>query len=231
MEKADTIIAISQNTKDDILKFYPHISASKIEVVYLSHSIELEGAVSTIPGLPEKYILFVGSRIDYKNFTFFIEAIAPLLKSVPELYVVCAGGGKIKPPEKELLEQLNITPQIIQQDFEDRDLAAYYHHAQCFVFPSLYEGFGIPVLEAMECGCPVVLSAHSSFTEVAGAAGVYFEKNNANDLLEKVTSLIGGSLLKHKYIAAGYEQSKKFSWQKTIVECLDIYKKTIYEQK
>ena len=108
-------------------------------------------------------------------------------------------------------------------------MGLFYKKAICFVFPSLYEGFGIPVLEAMSCGCPVVLSSHSSFPEVAGEAGVYFEMNDADDLKKKVQSLIQNKLLRDEFSLRGLEQVKKFSWEKAAAECLDVYRKA-YDQ-
>jgi len=225
MEKATRIIAISESTKSDILRFYPHIDASKIDIVYLSQSIKTGTAVKL--DLPEKYILFVGNRTIYKNFTFFIESVAPLLGEDPDLFVVCAGGNGFEPEEKERLAKLGISGQVLQQNFEDHELAAYYSNAKCFVFPSEYEGFGIPVLESMACHCPVVLAHHSSFPEVAGDAGVYFELNNKNDLREKVAQLLQNEGLRKEFIHKGMEQSKKFSWQKTAAACLKVYQKAL----
>jgi len=96
-----------------------------------------------------------------------------------------------------------------------------------FIFPSEYEGFGIPVLESMACGCPVVLANHSSFPEVAGDAGVYFELNNEVDLKNKVVSLIENETYRNQMITKGYIQSKKFSWEKTAQECKELFKSTI----
>jgi len=225
MEKATKIIAISESTKQDILRIYPHIDASKIEVVYLSHSIK-PAAIAKL-ALPKNYILFVGNRSIYKNFIFFLNAVAPILKANTDLFVVCAGGNKFNAEELQLIKQLNVSNQLIQQNFEDYELAAYYSSAKCFVFASEYEGFGIPVLESMACGCPVVLANHSSFPEVAGDAGVYFELHNEADLKDKVLSLIENDELRDEYVQKSLEQVKKFSWHRTAKECLKVYQKAI----
>ncbi|MBC7605474.1 MAG: glycosyltransferase family 4 protein [Burkholderiales bacterium] len=225
LEKATMIIAISESTKQDIITIYPFIDPNIIEVVYLSHSIKT-GYISNI-SLPEDYILFVGNRSIYKNFNFFLKAMAPILKSNSKLFIVCAGGNKFNTEELLLIRELKLTSQLIQQNFEDHDLASYYSRAQCFVFASEYEGFGIPVLESMVCGCPVVLAHHSSFPEVAGEAGVYFELNNAEDLQNKVSSLLENITLRNQYIQKGLHQAKKFSWEKTAAQCLKVYQKAI----
>ena len=225
LEKAIKIIAISESTKRDILKLYPQINKDKIEVIYLSQSIDPKNYKEV--KLPEKFLLFVGNRDGYKNFTFFLKSVASLLYSDSNLYIVCAGGNKFTNDEKRLIDELKITNQISQSNFDDNELASYYTKAKCFIFPSEYEGFGIPVLESMACGCPVVLANHSSFPEVAGDAGVYFELNNEVDLKNKVVSLIENETYRNQMITKGYIQSKKFSWEKTAQECKELFKSTI----
>jgi glycosyltransferase involved in cell wall biosynthesis len=225
MEKATKIIAISESTKADILNIYPHIDAGKIEVVYLAHSIKTESSIKL--DLPKKYILFVGNRLFYKNFIFFLKAVSTILKADPDLYLVCAGGNAFNDEEQELINELGVNHQILQKNFLDTELASYYQGAECFVFPSAYEGFGIPVLEAMACGCPVILASHSSFPEVAGDAGIYFELNNPEDLSNKLSQLLKNKDLKTEYKRKGLIQAGKFNWQKTAEACLSIYNKSI----
>ena len=223
IEKATKIIAISESTKRDIIRIYPNIDEAKIEVVYLSHSIKADE--KTAVSLPDNYVLFVGNRTIYKNFLFFIKSIAPVLKESPGLFVVCAGGNKFNSVELKLIKELGISKQIIQQNFEDNELSAYYSKARCFVFPSAYEGFGIPVLEAMACSCPVILANHSSFPEVAGTAGIYFELDNEKDLRDKIVSILADEGLRLDYVKKGLAQAQNFSWQKTAAGCVEVYKK------
>jgi glycosyltransferase involved in cell wall biosynthesis len=223
MEKATKIIAVSNNTKNDILKIYPHIQESKIEVVYHGNSIVVNEDIKI--DLPSKYILFVGPRFVYKNFKYLVEDIQGLLKNDSSLYLVCAGGGKFSKTEKKYFADLKLSKQIIQIDFKENELGLIYKKAICFVFPSIYEGFGIPVLESMSCGCPVILGRHSSFPEVAGDAGVYFDLNSSGDLAKKIDLLINNSTLRNEYSLKGLIQIKKFNWQTASQECLDVYKK------
>lgn len=221
IENAAKIIAISESTKRDILKVYPDISPKKIEIVYLAHTIKTTSQIKI--SVPENYILFVGNRAAYKNFTFFLNAISELLKERKDLFLLCAGGNSFNIEEVKLIDSLGLTDQVIQHKFKDAELPAYYKKAICFVFPSEYEGFGIPVLEAMACSCPVVLANHSSFPEVAGEAGVYFELSNSIDLKNKVQSLLDNAEIRKMYIQKGLEQAAKFNWKKTTDECLKIY--------
>jgi glycosyltransferase involved in cell wall biosynthesis len=218
MQQATRIIAISQNTKDDILRLYPFIDGGKIDVVHLYHSITPD--YTTVKDLPGNYILFVGGRQGYKNFQFFVEAVAAILKNDKTLFLVCAGGGAFTAAEKELLVASEISDRVIQRNFSDGELGSYYKNARLFVFPSEYEGFGIPVLEAMYCGCPVVLPHHSSFPEVAGDAGIFFELNDKEDLVNKISLILNNELLRNEYIEKGRMQEKKFSWVNTANGCL-----------
>ena len=228
LEKATRVIAVSENSKRDALRIYPQLDPDKFDVVYLSQSIDTVSKVHV--DLPQKFILFVGNRTIYKNFNFFIEAVAPLLKTDPDLFVVAAGGNGFEKDEADLLQKLGIAAQVIQQNFEDNELASYYGQAQCFVFPSEYEGFGIPVLEAMACGCPVVLAHHSSFPEVAGEAGVYFELHNADDLKDKVAQLLSDPAVRADFSQKGLQRAAQFSWQKTAAGCLESYRKALAQK-
>jgi len=223
IEKANRIIAVSENTKKDILKIYPHINPVKIDIVYHGTSIKIKNTIKV--DLPEKYLLFVGTRSIYKNFNFFVCSISKLLKEEKDLYLVCAGGGSFTALENEYIAKLGLTDKIVFKAFEDDDLGLIYKNAQCFVFPSIYEGFGIPVLEAMTCGCPVVLAKHSSFPEVAGNAGVYFELNNSKDLAEKISTVIYNKSVRESFSKKGIKQAAKFSWEKAARECMAVYEK------
>lgn len=223
MEKATRIIAVSENTKQDIIKIYPHIDNAKIDVVY--HGCSIKKVYKAIDYLPVNYILFVGVRDSYKNFNFLVTAIAEFLINNHDLFLICAGGGTFNAIEYELICKLGLENQVFQRSFQEDELATFYKEAKCFVFPSKYEGFGIPVLESMASGCPVVLAHHSSFPEVAGSAGVYFELNNSKDLRDKIEMLVQDESLRNEYSQKGLEEVKKFSWQKAAKECLIVYKK------
>lgn len=225
MQKATRIIAVSENTKKDILKIYPHIDQSKIDVVYHGCSIAIPN--KELNSLPQNYILFIGTRANYKNFIFLINSIQELLKGNSDLFLLCAGGGDFDPDEKNIITQLNLESKIIYREYKEDELGLYYKNAICFVFPSLYEGFGIPVLEAMTCGCPVVLGHHSSFPEIAGDAGVYYKTENATDLKNKIQVLIENPVIRNEFSNKGLDQAKKFSWEKASRECLNVYKMSI----
>lgn len=223
--KASKIIAVSNNTKKDILKFYPQIDPDKIEVIYHGSSIKIEPNVKV--NVPASYVLYVGSRANYKNFRFLVKAIAPLLKGNPNLNLVAAGGGKFDDDEVKWIKDLCLEKQIIQKGFKENELGYFYQNAECFVFPSLYEGFGIPVLESMASGCPIILTNHGSFPEIAGDAGIYFDSNSEEDLRDKIQTLMDDKELRAEYVTKGLQQVKKYNWKDAAEKCLKVYKEAI----
>ena len=226
IEKADRIIAISKQTKNDILKFYPDVPPEKVAVVYLSQTI-IENGTSIASELPANFILFVGNRDAYKNFSFFIETAAPYLKADQSLHVVCAGGGKLTAKEMEVLESLGISNKVIQKNYKDSELASFYKAAKVFVFPSAYEGFGIPTLEAMKCGCPVILADNSCLPEVGGDAVVYFESGNTSSLANAIDRMLKDEILRKEMIQKGFKQLNEFSWEKTAEGYFNIIKQFV----
>lgn len=229
INRASRIIAISKHTKKDIVNIYK-INPKKIDVVYLASSFtenfeyEMKGAIN----LPRKYILFVGDRHSYKNFTFFVESIGSLLLEDKNLFLICAGSKDFTEEESSLFSDLNIKEKIIHKDIENDEMLVYfYKNAEVFVFPSLYEGFGIPVLESLSCGCPTVLSNSSSLPEVGGLAALYFNPNNKNSIQSTVRKVLTNGKIKKDLVNKGFEQINKFSWHKTAEETLEIYKKVL----
>lgn len=222
MENAARIIAVSHNTKKDITKVYPQIDPNKIVVIYHGSSIKIDSNVK-VADLPENYILYVGARANYKNFKFLVRSVVPLLKKDPSLVLVAAGGGKFDDEETAFIKEFGVDNQVFQRYFKEEELGQYYQNAKCFVFPSLYEGFGIPVLESMACGCPVILSKHGSFPEVAADAGVYFDSDSEENLREKIKMLLSDDNLRKEYAEKGLQHIKNFDWKVAAEQCLQVY--------
>jgi len=226
VENATKIIAISENTKKDLIRFFG-TDESKIEVVYHGNSMFLTSNIKININIPDKYILFVGSRESYKNFNRFIKSIASILKDDKELFVVCAGGGSFKNNEIELFENIKIASQIIQKDLDDETLAYFYQNALLFVFPSLYEGFGIPVLEAFACKCPLACSNTSSLPEIAEDGAIYFDPYSEESIKNTIETVLKDQELRNSLVTRGTEQLKKFSWEKTALQTKKIYESVI----
>jgi len=225
--KAELIIAISNCTKNDLIELYK-IPAEKIEVVYLAASINKQKAAKKGKfNLPEKYILYVGNRDFYKNFNSFILAIEPLLKDNPDLLLIAAGGGMFNKDELKLFESRNLKDKVLHRIASDTSLATLYSNALAFIFPTLYEGFGIPALEAMNCDCPVVMSNTSSLPEVGGDAAIYFDPTKIADMTEKIGSVIFNKELREDLIKKAVIQRNKFSFEKTALDTKKIYEKLL----
>ncbi len=223
--KATKIIAISENTKRDIIRQFG-IKEDKIEVIYLANPLTagaIENGKGAVSDLPPKYLLFVGNRRVYKNFDMFVGSISSLLQDDKDLHLVCAGGGTFTPSEIAGLEKLGIMKKVTQRSFDDNKLAQFYLHALTFVFPSLYEGFGIPVLEAFACGCPVIAGNISSLPEVAGNAVEYFDPADTTSILSAVKKVVYNDKLRHELRSLGYERLKEFSWEKTAADTKKLY--------
>ena len=226
-QKATKIIAISENTKKDIIRLFGS-DEKKIEVIYLANSFNINKNDKTINIItPEKYILFVGNRRGYKNFELFIKAISPLLNDDVKLNIVCAGGGKFNDMEIEKLKNLNIKNKVFYYSGSDNILTYLYQKAVAFVFPSLYEGFGIPILESFVCGCPVICSKTSSLPEIAGDAAIYFDPTDKLSMLNSIQKVIYNDELKKQLINKGIKRVKEFTWNKTADKTKKIYEGVI----
>lgn len=219
---ADAIIAISESTKNDILQLYPEVEG-KISVVY--HGVSNVSPIKTNFDLPKRYILFVGNRNGYKNFEIVLNAYEQLLTRYSDLYLICVGGGKFSKEEMERISRYQ--DRIIQCFCNEGELAYIYQNAEAFVFPSIYEGFGMPILEAFTYRCPVLLSDNKCFKEIAGDAAVYFDPSKSEELTVKIRSILDQSEIKKKMVAKGLQQVKKYNWEKTAEETFKVYEQTI----
>jgi glycosyltransferase involved in cell wall biosynthesis len=221
--KADIIFAISHQTKNDLVKLFD-ISPDKIKVTYLDGGFENNETTPSSPkNLPSKYILFVGQRSGYKNFDNFLSAITPLLVNDPELFLFCTGP-HFTNVEKDKFIMSGISSKVIHHYATDSEFYQIYSNALAFVFPSLYEGFGIPILEAFSAGCPVLASNSSSLAEISEDGAILFDPNSKSEILNATEKLIYNDFLRKSMITKGYQIKQKFSWKKTLTETIDGYK-------
>ena len=227
--KADHIIAISENTKNDITAFYK-IDPAKITTIHHAGSFDVIPAEIIKTKAAKEYLLFVGSRRGYKNFTHLATEVSSLLHKY-DLNLLVAGGGSLTIKEIALLKKLNIYDRVVAfSHLNDGHLAQLYKNALVFIFPSLYEGFGLPVLEAMQCECPVLLSNNSSLPEVGGSAAAYFDPFAKGSLGERLQQLINSEEERKRMVIAGFEQVKQFNWDITAKQHIEVYKKVYYSQ-
>ena len=231
IRRANHVICVSENTKKDLLRLID-IDPHKISVVYHGFSLKKPNPMQDSIMRECKYLLFVGARSGYKNFDNFIKAFVIAQSKVKDLKVVCFGGGDFSIKEKKLFQDLGLSSQdIIYLKGDDDVLANLYTNAQLFVYPSLYEGFGIPPLEAMSCGCPVVCSNTSSIPEVVFNAGLYFDPNFPENIAESILKVLQDPALRAQLILDGYERIKHFSWERCARETYTIYENVLDGQK
>ncbi len=220
--KADKIIVVSEQTKKDLLKFID-IKEEKIAVIYQACSLDEKLIATTEAKKPQKdFLLFVGNRSIYKNFYFMLSAISEVLRNNPNLELICFGAPFDK-KEKRFLDNLGLEKKVRVVSGEDRDLITLYKTALAFISPSYYEGFGVTILESFSCGCPVLAANVSATPEAAGDAALYFDPKDPRAIKASVEKIISDAELRAELIANGYEQNKKFSWQKAATEMKQVY--------
>ncbi len=224
INEAPKVIAISEATRKDLVEIYG-VNPAKIEVIHLGSSFQAQmGLGAKLEEAP--YILFVGSREGYKNFHFCLESIGPLLKKY-QINLVCAGGGAFTSGDLDFIQKLGLSQQVKYYGIKDSILANLYLNAEAFIFPSLYEGFGIPVLEAFSCNCPCLLSNGGSLPEVGGDAALYFDGSDADAIFSAVEKLINEQAVRTELIAKGNKRLQLFSWNKTYTQTMEFYRSII----
>lgn len=247
LEKVRFIITDSENSKKDIIK-YLGLDKNKIRVVLLAPDPQFrklnEDELNFVRekfNLPDNYILFVGDANYTKNLPLLIESFKELLtdKKLKDLKLVLVNNVFLKKDDmdhaelkslkkvNELIQKYDIEKNILRMGkVESEDLVGIYNLAKVYVQPSLYEGFGIPILEAMACGVPVVSSNRSSLPEVGGDAVVYFNSESKSDLVSNLTDVLLNPNLQKKLSDKGTKRSKLFSWEKTASQVKNIYEES-----
>ncbi|HMB95734.1 MAG TPA: glycosyltransferase family 1 protein [Tepidisphaeraceae bacterium] len=218
--KADGVICISEQTRKDMLEIFGTPSG-KVAVIH--HANSLHRAAATTCEVDGKYILFVGARGGYKGFDTLLRAYAQSQQLNRAFKLVAVGSTPLSREEMNLASKLGISDRLFHLTANDDKLATLYSHAAAFIYPSLYEGFGIPLLEAMYYGCPVVASNASCFPEIAGAAAMYFEPGNAEDLADKIQRVLQDEEKRTAMIDAGKMREAQFSWDRCARETLEFY--------
>jgi glycosyltransferase involved in cell wall biosynthesis len=224
IDSADRIITISEKTKNDLRLIYD-IPEEKITCIYLGVDRPLLDLCPSSIGKVRPYILYVGSRVGYKNFIGMISGVA-LSKELQEQFdIVAIGGGKFSLSELREIKRLGFREnQVRQLDIGILDLGSYYSNASIFVYPSIYEGFGLPPLEAMSYNCPVVASNGGSIPEILQNAAVFFDPLDQEQIAHSIESIVfsteNSSNLRHQ----GLICSNLYTWKSCAEKTLDVYK-------
>lgn len=236
LRTADHIIAISEATRQDFITAY-HVNADRITAVPLAPAPTFQpqspASVQTIKqtyNLPNRYILYLGINKPHKNLANLIRAWKSVTQQVPNppILVIAGAWDKRYPETKQLAAELDLTDAItFLGPVPDEDLPSLYAGADLFVFPSLYEGFGLPIIEAMACGTAVACANASSLPEVGGNAAVYFDPHDTNDMVQTIINLLQNEGERNGRQQLSLQQAAQFTWTKTAQATLNLYRQII----
>jgi mannosyltransferase len=212
---SDIVICISESTRRDLLEFSGHVYDDRTVVIYI-------GASSDYCYIPEievaPQVIYVGARGGYKNFKSVVYALS-ILK---DINLVCIGGGPFTEDEVFILNK-HVHGRYRHKGYlTNAELNHEYNQSLCLIYPSLYEGFGIPILEAMQAGCPVVAVNISSIPEVAGDASILMEAGHPDEIIQAINTILI-SQNRNELVHKGLSQSLKFTWDKTFKQTLNVY--------
>lgn len=237
---ADRIIVLSNNSKMD-LENVLNVPANKVVPIYLAANIFSNNAGCTNDKISEvkkkylidgNYILSVAASHPHKNLYRLIEAYKILKDTYRSDYKLVLVGMKARASKivEEAIKHMFLEKDVIFTGWIPvEDMPVLYKGASLFVFPSLFEGFGIPPLEAMTCGTPVAVSNTTSLPEVVGEAGVYFNPLDVKDIASRINAITTDNNLREEVIKKGFVQAKKFSWEKTAIQTMDVFKSVMSE--
>ena len=239
--EAEKIIAISGFTRKELLKFYP-LDPNRIAVIPqgVDHdrfsSEEQESDVRELEslGIEQPYLLCVATREPRKNMSILLEGYArsdrvlrAARQRIPTL-VIAGSSGWGRNEINKILEEGQIREKVILTGYlPDSVIPALYRHAMLYIMPSLYEGFGMPVLEAMSCGCPALLADIDAFREVAGDAAVYFNPRDSALLARQLVTLVGDHQLRAELREGGFTRAEAYTWDATARSTLDVYREVM----
>jgi glycosyltransferase involved in cell wall biosynthesis len=231
VDRADHVICISHSTKSDLCSLFD-VPEHKVSVVHLGfEKFEQRGNEShdLITSQQQRpFLLYVGSRSGYKNFMRMLKAVASRPKLQGVFDVVAFGGDDFNAAELALIASLGFEHKAVRQvGGGDEVLGRLYANAAAFVYPSVYEGFGLPPLEAMAHDCPVVTSNSSSMPEVVGNAGAYFDPLDIEAQAQAIESVVFDDQLCSQLIESGRKRLPLFSWERCAIETHDIYQKAL----
>ncbi len=226
-QRADHVICISESTRRDVIDILG-LPSSKVTVTHLSSSLRPPAVLPALPNMGGRpYLLYVGDRGGYKNFDGLLQALRSS-SILTDVQLVCYGGGALQAKEWDRFDAMKLPrDRITHCGGGDEMLAALYASALCLVYPSLYEGFGLPPLEAMNCGCPVVCSTGGSLPEVTGEACASFDPNDAEAMRQAIESVALSETRRTELRAQGFKQAQRFSWDRCASETLAVYRSLV----
>jgi glycosyltransferase involved in cell wall biosynthesis len=227
VRRAAAVICISEQTRKDLLELLP-VRAEKVSVVHLAHRPSPLSSAERPAEIADPYLLYVGHRRAYKNFSTLLRAIASSESLKRGFRLVCFGGGPFTVDERDTAGALGFdADSLVQLGGGDERLANLYAHAAAFVYPSLYEGFGIPILEAMGYGCAVACSATSSLPEIGGEAAEYFDPTCPESMAAAIRRIVESSAHAEELRRRGLQRVTLFSWSQCARDTHRVYEQLL----
>jgi glycosyltransferase involved in cell wall biosynthesis len=218
---SDAVISISQNTQEDLERLYGPVSGAQVIPFGVGEQF-LERRPDAMT-LPDSYVLFVGVRSGYKHFDTLVAAFARLTRDHPDLRLVVVGGGPFSAAEGRLMEAAGIADRVDKLAPTDEQMPEVYRRARVFAFPSIYEGFGLPTLEALSSGTPTVLADASCSREVGGDAAIYFAPQDVDDLVDKLVDGLAPAAREFAN-SAGPARGRLFGWDRVASKTAELYR-------
>jgi glycosyltransferase involved in cell wall biosynthesis len=222
LTQADAVVSISETSTKDMKREFG--IERQIPTTYLGVSAEFAPNLEVLEGAPKKYLLYVGARFGYKDAGTAISAFAKISESIPNLHLLFIGGGALTPKEKKSFRQLGITPKVKQLTVSDSELPRIYSNAIALIYPSTYEGFGLPLVEAMASGVPILASDTEINREIAQDVANYFPTGNFSALAAGIQAILADPIGQRTKIEAGILRSKDFSWLQCARQTAEVYK-------
>jgi glycosyltransferase involved in cell wall biosynthesis len=222
VDACDAVLCISETTRTDVLRHYGSLD-KPVVATPLGVGEAFFGGRPTATRWGD-YVLFLGHRFTYKDFDVALRAFARLAPAHPQLRLLCAGGPPFSPEELARLDELGIAARVDHAVPEDHELPDVYASARCFVFPTRYEGFGLPTVEAFAAGCPVVLADQPCSVEVGGEAALFFPAGDDDALAAHVERLLADEQERARCIEAGRQRAQTFTWLETARRTAAVYR-------
>jgi glycosyltransferase involved in cell wall biosynthesis len=227
VSRADRVICVSEKTRADLIELFG-TDPQKTKTIHHGFSLCTTAEPEMRPDLPKPFFLYVGQRAGHKNFAALLRAYASSGLLRPDFDLIAFGGNAFARPENDAIRAAGLNSnQVRHLGGDDGLLAHLYRRAIALVYPSLYEGFGIPPLEAMSLGCPVLCSNTSSIPEVVGNAGLYFDPTRVEAIRDAMESTISSPGLRSDLIALGGHRAKMFSYDRCAAETANVYRDVV----
>ena len=226
VKSADHVICVSEATRQDLEETYGVLKAP-VSVIHHGVDPRFSPQAPPLSTLPHAYVLFVGHRGQYKNARVLMSAFAEIHDRYPDLTLLFVGGGPFTTEERSLLRSLRIETKTLQTSLADHHMPSVYAHATAFVFPSRFEGFGLPALEAFACGTPTVLARATSLPEVGADAAAYFDPGDPQELAQRLIEIVDDEQYRKELTTRGLARAHLFTWEKSAEQTAQVYREAI----